>query len=603
MSYPANAYYPGPMESHTSLGTENTLFVMDSVPATLAGSTPPKDANAGGSSIHPVVDQSSIVDIEDCDHPLKFFTSMEPGVQLLDSNRLPVSMHLMSRVDGHRWELANTSSQIEGITRQVDGNLICYRRNLVIVKGHYQFSSGVRFLHDERRGALVPVSHLELVLSAQVTLRGDRMETFEIQLEVIPLKSSDSAPVNTDEDSKLHPLRIPFGLGGGMGTYSWTRLKFPKRQGNNHQFNTLTVSLVAVSETGARSLIASSRSNNITVRGRSPKNFEQGIILQTEPRGRSTGGYNQYSAMPEPTRLSVLGSNNNNNHVSTHPGVPSGTNFDSVSARNSLLTDPSTLNSLIPPVDLSRGGLEGTMSGLSNWFSSVGSFPTITSTASSNLLGSGPESILSGFPAPTHSFSNYGLDNSSSLTSLGASRPRHSSGSGDDLSWSRSFTPGSENTASSLSGRGSSLSPPSTNALAHPIQEPHLSQLSYQYDHSRTQTTDGASSAFQGWQPSVASGMPDSYMMPVQPVHGYMTGYEMEPYSNQIPTTSGPSSMSFPAGMLPNQLSFDGNLHAPVGGTGNGLDMQNLGQDPMNAVNSGNYHHTYGFGVSSDMQF
>lgn len=192
----------------------------------------------------------------------------------------------------------------EGETTGRPLELTCYRRNLFQIAGSITMSRSLaQVLLDQGRNA--NITELYASLSATESIEGKHTDIISV-----PWKTGVANGASSEDKSGTAPTSIPIDLSSNQEAdpvlvtipIAWRRLQFKYATANNgrrkglQQHYQIQIALMAKVEGEDQPVkIAEIHSNNIVVRGRSPKNFDSSKDVplserkQSDPASRARG--------------------------------------------------------------------------------------------------------------------------------------------------------------------------------------------------------------------------------------------------------------------------------------------------------------------------
>ncbi|KAF2014168.1 p53-like transcription factor [Aaosphaeria arxii CBS 175.79] len=210
-------------------------------------------------------------------HQLLRFSKPRLPVDLLDSSGCKTSISISAQLHG-MFFLAESPYTSGSPPLE----LTCYRRNLFQISGNVVLS---RNLHAVRlkTGERIRIEKQEVVVSATESLDGN-----SIKIVSVPWKANASDLAVTGNKKDSIPSRRALDMINGQDVdsesvefpISWSRLQFRTATANNGRRKELQqnfvvhLNVVATLATGAQVSICEVHSGAVTVRGRSPKNFQ-----------------------------------------------------------------------------------------------------------------------------------------------------------------------------------------------------------------------------------------------------------------------------------------------------------------------------------------
>ena len=174
--------------------------------------------------------------------------------------------------------------------------LTCYRRNLFQISGSVALSRSLgRVVLDQGRNA--QITELYASLTATESIEGKHTDIISV-----PWKTGIANGASSEDKSGTAPAPIPIDLSSNQESDSiqvtipiaWRRLQFKYATANNgrrkglQQHYQIQIALMAKVEGEDQAVkIAEINSNNIVVRGRSPKNFDSSKDVPLSERKHS----------------------------------------------------------------------------------------------------------------------------------------------------------------------------------------------------------------------------------------------------------------------------------------------------------------------------
>ncbi|KAI9894750.1 MAG: hypothetical protein M1814_002107 [Vezdaea aestivalis] len=222
-------------------------------------------------------------DEQPCSETLLNFRPSACPFHLLDHFQRPTAVSMGAQLGG-MFFLAECGLNEETSDGPPITHLTCYRRNLFQVSGSITLSQSLKYIVTDQ-GLRVPITGHELVISASESVEGNA-----VKLISIPWKSSTTASGSEDPKAEAEPDVIPieFPVTQTADTsyvaipFSWNRLQFRIATANNgrrkelQQYFVVRLRLNVILPNGARVGVCDAHSDQIVVRGRSPRNFVTG---------------------------------------------------------------------------------------------------------------------------------------------------------------------------------------------------------------------------------------------------------------------------------------------------------------------------------------
>ncbi|KAF2396187.1 p53-like transcription factor [Trichodelitschia bisporula] len=273
------------------------------------------------------------------DHKLLSFSVPTINYTLLDYTGRPARISMSAQLHGMFFlaEPLSTSTApndaASAPSAQQSTEVTCYRRNLFQVTGTITLTRGTYYVQTEH-GDRIPIVNQELTISATESVEGSSVKIISVPWKT-PATSAPAPVVTPEEKTEKEPGSIPLDLlshlhGQGENQddlaqseyvtfpLSFKRLQFRIATANNgrrkelQQHFVVHLRLMATLATGARVILAESRSGAIIVRGRSPRNFQSRKDLPLSSGGPGGGSARRNNSHAALARTSTSES---------HPGI------------------------------------------------------------------------------------------------------------------------------------------------------------------------------------------------------------------------------------------------------------------------------------------